>query len=85
LQRDFTLMLQLCDESGVRSFDSVEEMRKQIPARILDLASKATAKVTTEDAGKNLKSLSGSAGYSDSQTDKTPALSPSSKTTQAVS
>ena len=85
LMRDFTLWLQLCDESGVRSFENVEKMKAVIPVKILDLASKAMPKTTHELAEKNLKNLSGSDGSSDSQIDKTPQLNESSTSIQKVS
>jgi len=86
LMRDYTLYLQLCDQSGARLFESIDEMKNKIPAKLLDVASKAIQKtVTTEEAEKNLNSLSGSAGFSDSPTDKTPALATSSTTTVKAS
>ena len=86
LMRDYTLWLQICDQSGARLFETMDEMKNKIPAKLLDIASKAIQKtVTTEDAEKNLKSLSGSAGYSDLQTAKTPALATSSTPTAKTS
>ena len=85
LMRDYTLWLQLCDQSGAKLFESIDDMKNKIPAKLLDIASKAIQKtVTTEEAEKNLKNLSGSGGYSDSQTDKTPALQTSSTPTAKV-
>ena len=82
--RDYTLFLQLCDESGVKCFETVEAMKEAVPAKLLDYVSKAMPKVNHEVAEKNSGNLNGSVGCSDSQTDKTVQLKTSSETTQAV-
>ena len=84
LMRDYTLWLQLCNEVGGRLFESVDMMKAIIPVKILDLATKAMPKTNVELAEKNSKNLTGSAGSSDSQTDKTPALKKSSTPTAKV-
>ena len=53
LMRDYTLWLQLCNEAGERSFKSLEEMKKVIPVKILDIASKAIPQASIEIAEKN--------------------------------
>lgn len=80
--RDYTLFYQLCDADGNRLFESCEEMKKRMPVKLLDAAQRGIQKaISQEDAEKNLKSRNGSAGYSDSQTDKIQASKTSLETT----
>lgn len=58
-QRDLTLWMQLCNEQGERSFPDVDAMKKVIPAKMLDLASKAISKLSPGEAEKNLENLNG--------------------------
>lgn len=84
LMRDYTIFLQACDEQGNAVFESVEQMKEKVPAKLLDAVSKAIQNVSVQEAEKNSKNLNGSAGYSDSQESAKPALQTSSKPIPSV-
>lgn len=84
LMRDYTIFLQACDEQGNPVFESVDQMKEKVPAKLLDMVSKAIQNVSVKEAEKNSQSLNGSAGYSDLQEKEKPALQTSSKPTASV-
>lgn len=84
LMRDYTIYLQACDEQGNPVFESVEDMKQKVPAKLLDLVSKAIQNVSVKEAEKNSPNLNGSAGYSDLPESEKPALKTSSKPTASV-
>ncbi len=84
LMRDYTIYLQACNPDGTPCFESVDDMKNKVPAKLLDIVSKSIQNVNIKQAEKNLPSLNGSAGYSDSQESAKPALNTSSKPTASV-